>query len=324
MLDHAGVDAAHVVGHAIGGIVGIELALRHPKRLRSPRRRQRLGPRRSVPAALLRDPESSCSTSPDRRPMCARSRCSSYPPQWISENIAHLSMPEEERILKHFPPVATMNRAHRHVPGVRGRAGAPRRRSTCRRCCPPQRTTRWCRPISARELALAIPDARVHEVGLGRACLQRVSRLNIFNGSRCSISARRWTDERARAESVRVRSRSCCAPRTSASPSTANGRPVEAIRKVDFELRRGADARRSSAPSGCGKSALFNAIAGLLRPTRGHVEVGGRRVDDAAGHVGCMLHKDRCCRGAASSITSCLGWRSERRPRHVRARSRWS
>ncbi|MCK1389645.1 ABC transporter ATP-binding protein [Bradyrhizobium sp. 1] len=69
------------------------------------------------------------------------------------------------------------------------------------------------------------------------------------------------------------------------------GRPVEAIRKVDFELRRG-ETLAIVGPSGCGKSTLFNAIAGLLRPTRGHVEVGGKRVDDAAGHVGYMLQKD--------------------------------
>lgn len=69
------------------------------------------------------------------------------------------------------------------------------------------------------------------------------------------------------------------------------GHPVEAIRKVDFELRRG-ETLAIVGPSGCGKSTLFNAIAGLLRPTRGHVEVGGRRVDDAAGHVGYMLQKD--------------------------------
>ena len=69
------------------------------------------------------------------------------------------------------------------------------------------------------------------------------------------------------------------------------GRTVEAIRKVDFELRKG-ETLAIVGPSGCGKSTLFNAIAGLLRPTRGHVEVAGRRVDAAAGHVGYMLQKD--------------------------------
>jgi NitT/TauT family transport system ATP-binding protein len=68
-------------------------------------------------------------------------------------------------------------------------------------------------------------------------------------------------------------------------------RRVEAIRKVDFELYQG-ETLAIVGPSGCGKSTLFNAIAGLLRPTRGHVTVAGRRVDDAAGQVGYMLQKD--------------------------------
>lgn len=66
---------------------------------------------------------------------------------------------------------------------------------------------------------------------------------------------------------------------------------VEAIRDVSFELRQG-ETLAIVGPSGCGKSTLFNVIAGLLKPTRGHVEVGGIRVDDAAGHVGYMLQKD--------------------------------
>ncbi|OYX79891.1 MAG: hypothetical protein B7Y77_01285, partial [Bradyrhizobium sp. 35-63-5] len=55
---------------------------------------------------------------------------------------------------------------------------------------------------------------------------------------------------------------------------------VEAIRKVDFELFKG-ETLAIVGPSGCGKSTLFNAIAGLLPPTRGHVELAGRRVHDA-------------------------------------------
>ena len=66
---------------------------------------------------------------------------------------------------------------------------------------------------------------------------------------------------------------------------------VEAIRKVDFELFKG-ETLAIVGPSGCGKSTLFNAIAGLLPPTRGHVELAGRRIHDAVGHVGYMLQKD--------------------------------
>jgi NitT/TauT family transport system ATP-binding protein len=69
------------------------------------------------------------------------------------------------------------------------------------------------------------------------------------------------------------------------------GQHVEAIRKVDFELYQG-ETLAIVGPSGCGKSTLFNAIAGLLRPTRGHVEAAGVRIDDTTGHVGYMLQKD--------------------------------
>lgn len=67
--------------------------------------------------------------------------------------------------------------------------------------------------------------------------------------------------------------------------------PVEAIRKVDFELYEG-ETLAIVGPSGCGKSTLFNVISGLLKPSRGHVDVDGVRVDTAAGHVGYMLQKD--------------------------------
>ncbi|MDB5568313.1 MAG: hydrolase [Tardiphaga sp.] len=107
ILDQAGIDAAHVVGHAIGGIVGLELAMQHPQRLRSlvvvngwgradpflhrcfEIRKQILN--QSGPKAYIR-----------AQPLFL------YPPQWISSNIAYLEE-EEERILAHFPSVATMN-----------------------------------------------------------------------------------------------------------------------------------------------------------------------------------------------------------------------
>jgi ABC-type nitrate/sulfonate/bicarbonate transport system ATPase subunit len=44
--------------------------------------------------------------------------------------------------------------------------------------------------------------------------------------------------------------------------------------------------------SGCGKTTLFNVIAGLARPTDGHVRVNGELVDGVAGHAGYMLQRD--------------------------------
>ena len=107
LMDYADIDTAHMVGHAIGGIVGLELAMQHPQRLRSlvvvngwgradpflhrcfEIRKQILN--QSGPKAYVR-----------AQPLFL------YPPQWISSNITHLEE-EEERILANFPPVATMN-----------------------------------------------------------------------------------------------------------------------------------------------------------------------------------------------------------------------
>jgi aminoacrylate hydrolase len=107
VMDHANLDDAHIVGHAIGGIVGLELAGRCPERLRSlvvvngwgradPFLRRCFEIRKQIlnqsgPKAYVR-----------AQPLFL------YPPSWISENIEHLEA-EEERMLAHFPPVATMN-----------------------------------------------------------------------------------------------------------------------------------------------------------------------------------------------------------------------
>jgi ABC-type nitrate/sulfonate/bicarbonate transport system ATPase subunit len=44
--------------------------------------------------------------------------------------------------------------------------------------------------------------------------------------------------------------------------------------------------------SGCGKSTVFNSIAGLIRPTGGDVRIDGKSVVGSTGHVGYMLQKD--------------------------------
>jgi aminoacrylate hydrolase len=176
VLDHAGVDAAHVVGHAIGGIVGIELALRHPKRLRSLAvvngwgradpflrrcfeiRKQLLN--QSGPQAYVR-----------AQPLFL------YPPQWISENIAHLDA-EEEKILKHFPSIATMNqRIDMFLAFEGGRRLAEINVPTLLSSA---KDDALVPAYLTRELAAAIPDARVHEVDWGAHAFSVVTP-KIFN-----------------------------------------------------------------------------------------------------------------------------------------------
>jgi aminoacrylate hydrolase len=176
VLDHAGVDAAHVVGHAIGGIVGIELALRHPKRLRSlavvngwgradPFLRRCFEIRKALlnqsgPQAYVR-----------AQPLFL------YPPQWISENIAHLDA-EEEKILKHFPSVATMNqRIDMFLAFEGGRRLAEINVPTLLSSA---KDDALVPAYLTRELAAAIPDARVHEVDWGAHAFSVVTP-KIFN-----------------------------------------------------------------------------------------------------------------------------------------------
>jgi NitT/TauT family transport system ATP-binding protein len=67
--------------------------------------------------------------------------------------------------------------------------------------------------------------------------------------------------------------------------------PVNAIADIGFELRKG-EVVAIVGPSGCGKTTLFNIIAGLQVPTQGKIQVNGKQVHEATGHVGYMLQKD--------------------------------
>jgi len=176
VLDHAGVDAAHVVGHAIGGIVGIELALRHPKRLRSlavvngwGRADPFLKRCFEIRKALLN--QSGPQAYVRAQPLFL------YPPQWISENIAHLDA-EEEKILKHFPSVATMNqRIDMFLAFEGGRRLAEINVPTLLSSA---RDDALVPAYLTRELAAAIPDARIHEVDWGAHAFSVVTP-EIFN-----------------------------------------------------------------------------------------------------------------------------------------------
>jgi putative ABC transport system ATP-binding protein len=53
---------------------------------------------------------------------------------------------------------------------------------------------------------------------------------------------------------------------------------VQALRDVDAEIAAG-EFVAVTGPSGCGKSTLLNLLGGLDRPTRGEIELAGRRVD---------------------------------------------
>lgn len=77
--------------------------------------------------------------------------------------------------------------------------------------------------------------------------------------------------------------------------------------QLDFDVRRGmhrrAEFRRSVCiesrhrvialvgDSGAGKTSLLHAIAGLLRPTRGHIEIGGRCLFDSARGIDAPAHR---------------------------------
>lgn len=45
-------------------------------------------------------------------------------------------------------------------------------------------------------------------------------------------------------------------------------------------------------PSGCGKSSLLSIVAGLIKPSRGEVYVGGDRITGPSRHIGYMLQHD--------------------------------
>ncbi|MBH5370491.1 pyrimidine utilization protein D [Bradyrhizobium glycinis] len=176
VLDHASVDAAHVVGHAIGGIVGIELSLRHPRRLRSltivngwgradPFLRRCFEIRKALlnqsgPQAYVR-----------AQPLFL------YPPQWISENIAHLDA-EEEKILKHFPSAATMNERIDMFLAFEG--GRRLREINVPTLLSSAKDDALVPAYLSGELAAAIPNSRVHEVAWGAHAFSVVTP-KIFN-----------------------------------------------------------------------------------------------------------------------------------------------
>ena len=66
---------------------------------------------------------------------------------------------------------------------------------------------------------------------------------------------------------------------------------VEAVREVSLEVPEGSIVTIVG-PSGCGKSTLLNLVSGLMAPSTGVVEVGGRRVSGIRHDVGYMFARD--------------------------------
>jgi aminoacrylate hydrolase len=106
VLDASGAEDAHVVGHAIGGIIGMELALTAPARVRSLTivngwaradgfLRRCFDVRKRI--LLASGPQAYVQAQP----------LFLYPPRWIADNIAVLEG-EEAEMVAHFPSIETM------------------------------------------------------------------------------------------------------------------------------------------------------------------------------------------------------------------------
>jgi len=67
--------------------------------------------------------------------------------------------------------------------------------------------------------------------------------------------------------------------------------PVVAVSNFSFDVPEGAIVTIVG-PSGCGKSTVLNIVSGLMRPSKGVVEVDGRRVTGIRHDVGYMFARD--------------------------------
>jgi NitT/TauT family transport system ATP-binding protein len=67
--------------------------------------------------------------------------------------------------------------------------------------------------------------------------------------------------------------------------------PTPALIDTDLRVREG-EFLAMVGPSGCGKTTLLNAIAGLVKPTRGRVAIGGRPVEGIREDVSYMFARD--------------------------------
>ena len=79
---------------------------------------------------------------------------------------------------------------------------------------------------------------------------------------------------------------------TKAFPAaTGNGDRVRALEGVDMDIGAG-EFVSIVGPCGCGKSTLFNMVAGLDRPPGGRILLDGRPADQLLGEIGYMPQRD--------------------------------
>ena len=82
-----------------------------------------------------------------------------------------------------------------------------------------------------------------------------------------------------------------CEGLSKAFPAGGGTGRVVALEGVELEIAAG-DFVSIVGPSGCGKSTLFNILAGLTRPSSGHVRLDGDEPDQLLGRIGYMPQKD--------------------------------
>ncbi|MBW7473962.1 ABC transporter ATP-binding protein [Paenibacillus oenotherae] len=70
-----------------------------------------------------------------------------------------------------------------------------------------------------------------------------------------------------------------------------DSRATLAVEDLSFAVKRG-EFISLVGPSGCGKTTVLSMLAGLLKPTRGEVIVGGERVLSPSPRIGYMLQQD--------------------------------
>jgi NitT/TauT family transport system ATP-binding protein len=66
---------------------------------------------------------------------------------------------------------------------------------------------------------------------------------------------------------------------------------TEALHDINLSIESG-DFISIVGPSGCGKSTLLSLISGMLKPTKGNIEIDGHEVSGTSPKVGYMLQHD--------------------------------